>query len=274
MNRSKCPECGFVGWADAAACKRCGATMSPSTVEVAAAAAPNPTVPYPSYNVYSQSQLKTGLATASLIIGILNFLFFGMFLIPIVVGIVISVVALKKINRSPHEYGGKSLAIGGLVTNIVSVVVLVPIMMVAAIAIPNLLAARRAANEGAAIYALRNILKAEVTYQAKKGYGSYGTLADLQNELLISPELASGTQYGYRFKVETGKEEGGWSGFAVPAVYGSSGVRSFYVDETGVLRGEDSHGLDASKFAPPLNSNRDYPDSRSLGRRSANNSDD
>lgn len=273
MNRSKCPECGFVGWADAEVCKRCGAPMSPSTV----APPPPPqnlTAPYPSYNAYPQAQLKTGLATASLIIGILNFLFFGMFVIPIIVGIVISVIALKKINGSPYEYGGKSLAVGGLVTNIVSVVILVPIMMVAAIAIPNILAARRAANEGAAIYSLRNILKAEATYQAKKGNGTYGTLADLQRESLISPELASGSEYGYRFKVETGKEEGGWAAFAVPAEYGSSGVRSFVVDQTGVLRGEDSHGLEASKFAPPVSSSRDYPDSRSSGPRASNSSDD
>src|SRR5215468_10502848 len=155
MNRSKCTECGFVGWAYAEACKKCGAAFSPSVVEAgapapnfsvayptAAAPAPNPAVPYPSFNAYSPAQLKTGLATASLIIGILNFLFLGMFVIPIVVGIVISVVALNKIKRSPNEYGGKSLAIGGLVTNIVSVVILVPIMLVAAIAIPNFLAAR------------------------------------------------------------------------------------------------------------------------------------
>src|SRR6185436_7816783 len=108
------------------------------------------TASYPGYNV-PPAELKTGLAITSLVLGIANFLLLGIFLLPTVVGIVVSVVALNKIKRQPNEYGGKSLAVGGLVTNIVSVVVLVPVMVIAAIAIPNLLAARRAANESAAI---------------------------------------------------------------------------------------------------------------------------
>src|SRR5215831_5260898 len=293
MNRSKCPECGFVGWADAEACKKCGAAISPSVVEApapapapnfavayptAAAPAPNVAVPYPGYDAYPPAQLKTGLATASLIIGILNFLFFGMFVIPIIVGIVISVVALNKIKHSPNEYGGKSLAIGGLVTNIVSVVILVPILLVAAMAIPNFLAARAAANEAAAMYSLRQIHEAEVTYHSKTHNRYYGTANDLQSDSLIPPELASGTKSGYRFKIEVIKDgDGGSAGFAataVPTVYQSSGRRSFFIDETGVLRAEDSHGLEASRFAPPVNFNRDYPDTRSLGRRKSKNPDD
>jgi len=287
MNRSKCPECGFVGWAGAEACKKCGAAISPPVVEAAAPAAnlgvsyptaaapmPNP-LPYPGYNLYPQAQLKTGLATASLVIGILNFLVLGMFVIPIAVGIVISVVALNKIKHSPNEYGGKSLAIGGLVTNIVSVVILVPIMLVAAIAIPNFLAARRAANEAAAMYSLRQIQNAEITYHSKKGNRSYGTLSDLQSESLIPPELASGTKSGYRFKVEAIKDSvdgsAEFAATAVPTEYQSSGRRSFFIDESGVLRAEDSHGLEASRFSPPVNFNRDYP---SLGRRTSRNPND
>lgn len=281
MNRSKCPECGFVGWPGAETCKKCGAALSPSIVPPPApapnmafaypnAAAPMPSVAmaYPGYNAYPPAQLKTGLATASLVIGILNFLFFGMFVIPIVVGIVISVVALNKIKQNPHEYGGKSVAIGGLVTNIVSVVVLVPIMMIAAIAIPNLLAARMAANEGAAMSSLRRIHAAEETYYSTVGNRSFGTLTDLQSQSLISPELASGTKWGYRFKVEVTKN--GFAATAVPTEYKSSGRRSFLIDESGILRAEDSHGLEASKFAPPVN----YQDPRSLGRRNPRSSDD
>jgi type II secretory pathway pseudopilin PulG len=244
----------------------------------AAAPMPNVALPYPTYNVYQPAQLKTGLATASLVIGILNFLFFGMFLIPIIVGIVISVVALNRIKRSPHEYGGRSLAIGGLVTNIVSVVVLVPIMLIAAIAIPNLFASVRAANEGSAISSLRTIHEAEVTYQRSTGNLSYGNLSDLKSLSLISPELSSGAKHGYRFTVEWVTDRGdgrpGYSARAVPITYRSSGIRSFFIDETGVLRGEDSHGLEASKFAPPISFNRDYSDSRSSGRRTSQNAGD
>jgi type II secretory pathway pseudopilin PulG len=281
MNRSKCPECGFVGWANAESCKKCGAAISPSMLQAAAPAPamafaypnaavpmPNVAVPNPTYNVYPPAQLKTGLATASLVIGILNFLFLGIFVIPIVVGIVISIVALNKIKQSPQEYGGKSVAIGGLVTNIVSAVIVVPIMlMIAAIAIPNLRASIMAANEGAAISSLRRIHAAEQTYYSTVGDRSYGTLTDLQSQSLIPPELASGTKWGYRFKVEVSKN--GFAATAVPTDYKSSGRRSFFVDETGILRAEDSHGLEASRFAPPVNS-----DPRSFGRRTSRDPDD
>src|SRR5215471_18472632 len=287
MNRSKCPECGFVGWADAEACKKCGAAISPSVVEApapapapnfavayptAAAPAPNVAVPYPGYDAYPNAQLKTGLATAALIIGILNFLFFGMFVIPIIVGIVISVVALNKIKHNPYEYGGRSLAIGGLVTNIVSISI---ILLIAAIAIPNILAARRAAFQAVAVNSLREIHTAEERYQMRKGKGHYGTLAELQSESLITPEMAGGIHWGYRFKIEVGKDgSDGWEGFATPTEYGSTGVRSFFIDETGILRGEDIHGLDASRFSPPVNSNQDYPQLSSQGRRASRNADD
>jgi type II secretory pathway pseudopilin PulG len=249
--------------------------MCPSPVAVAPPSDQHPTGAYSSYNIPPVAQLKTGLATASLVIGILNFLFLGMFVIPIIVGIIISVVALNKIKRSPYEYGGKSLAVGGLVTNIVSVVILVPIILIAAIAIPNLLASRRAAYEISAASSLSQIHTAEVAYQMRKGKGHYGTLAELQSESLIVQELAGGTRRGYRFKVEVGKDgDDGWAGFAVPTEYGSTGVRSFFIDETGVLRGEDSHGLDASRFAPPVNFNRDYQEPRPQGRRASRSADD
>ena len=99
MNRSKCPACGFVGWAGAEACKKCGAAISSPIVGAApipnlavaypAAAVPvRDAMPYPGYNLYPQAQLKTGLATASLVIGILNFLVMGMFVLPIGGGMV------------------------------------------------------------------------------------------------------------------------------------------------------------------------------------------
>ena len=212
---------------------------------------------YSNYNATPPAQLKTGLAVTSLVIGIANFLLLGIFLLPTVVGIVVSVVALNKIKRYPHEYGGQGLAIGGLVTNIVSVVVLIPIMVIAAISIPNLLASRRAANESGAIRSLRVLHQAEQTYQATKGQGNYGTLSDLHSESLISADMARDVRSGYRFKVEVFKAGIGspaaFAVMAVPTEYGSTGRRSFFVDETGVIRGEDNHGLEASKATPPVN---------------------
>ena len=52
-------------------------------------------------------------------------------------------------------------------------IVVVIIGIIAAIAIPNLLAARRSANEGSAISSLRTYHGAQMTYQATTGAGQY-----------------------------------------------------------------------------------------------------
>jgi len=52
-------------------------------------------------------------------------------------------------------------------------IVVVIIGIIAAIAIPNLLAARRSANEGSAVSAMRNIHSAQVTFSATKGAGRF-----------------------------------------------------------------------------------------------------
>ncbi|HNU07997.1 MAG TPA: prepilin-type N-terminal cleavage/methylation domain-containing protein, partial [Pyrinomonadaceae bacterium] len=50
-------------------------------------------------------------------------------------------------------------------------IVVVIIGIIAAIAIPNLLAARRAANEGSAVSSMRTVHGAEMTYQSTTGAG-------------------------------------------------------------------------------------------------------
>ncbi len=52
-------------------------------------------------------------------------------------------------------------------------IVVVIIGIIAAIAIPNLLAARRSANEGSAVSAIRNLHSAQITFQATQGNGSF-----------------------------------------------------------------------------------------------------
>ena len=89
---------------------------------------------------------------------------------------------------------------------------------------------------------------------------------------MIAADLASGTRHGYRFKVEVVKDTGeGLPGFiavAVPTDYGSTGKRSFFVDETGVIRAADSQGMEATRHDPPVNFERDHPSNRSASRRS------
>src|SRR5205085_6269413 len=86
-------------------------------------------------------------------------------------------------------------------------IVVVIIGIIAAIAIPNLLAARRSANEGSAISSLRTLHGAQMTYASTYGNGNYagattfGTtgLAALNTPGLIDNVLGSGTKSGYSF---------------------------------------------------------------------------
>lgn len=247
MNSVKCAQCGFLGWSDVDFCRKCGAPLASS----------DHTYTYNPQGAYGGShggELKKGLAIFSLVIGILNLFTLGLLGVGAILGIVLAVVALGKIKRYPQEYGGKQIATAGLVTSILSIVIIVPVGIIAAIAIPNLLASRRAANEGSAMASMRKISNAEATFQAT--HDTYGTLEQLAEAGLIDGDLASGQRHGYKFKI-TIIPAGlsypmGFEGVGVPLKYGSSGRRSFLIDETGVIRVTDNRGGDPTRSDPPL----------------------
>lgn len=84
-------------------------------------------------------------------------------------------------------------------------IVVVIIGIIAAIAIPNLLAARRSANEGSASSALRTLHGANATYQATTGNGNYApSIAGLGAVNLVDSVLAAGEKSGYSFTSATG----------------------------------------------------------------------
>ena len=88
-------------------------------------------------------------------------------------------------------------------------IVVVILGIIVAIAIPNLMAARRTANEGTAISALRTLHGAQMLYQTSAGTGNYaGTVSStgdtvgltaLTSMRLIDSVLGSGTKSGYNF---------------------------------------------------------------------------
>jgi type IV pilus assembly protein PilA len=233
----------------------------------------SPGIPYPGSQPVAYgyapppAKLRQGFAISSLIIGCIAILTcIGAIASP--VGLVLGVVAIVKTNRRPGEYGGKGLAIAGTSVNAFALFVVIPMM--AAITIPNLLAARMAANEASAIGTMRSIATAEATFQSTKGKGSqFGTLKELIDSGLLA-EIGGaeiGTELkksGYRFEVRT-REYGSATGvickfdlFATPESYGSSGKRSFYTCEDYVMRGADKSGREATASDLPLDSPFDY----------------
>ena len=125
-------------------------------------------------------------------------------------------------------------------------IVVAIIGIIAAIAIPNLLASRRAANEGSAQSSLRTIHSSQGTYQATIGSGNYGTLAQLGAQNLIDPVLTTGGKSGYNFAVTptdlvVGTSPATFYATAVPQVtagVGQSGTRRFGVSTDGVMHGD------------------------------------
>lgn len=130
-----------------------------------------------------------------------------------------------------HEARGFSL--------IELLIVVAIILIVAAIAIPNLLKARQAANESSAVTSVRSISTAQALYQINYPHIGYGTLVQLSgaepclptysNACLIDNSLASGVKNGYNFTVVlTGSmPASNYLVVAVPQVVGSTGQRSF-----------------------------------------------
>ena len=126
-------------------------------------------------------------------------------------------------------------------------IVVAIIGIIAAIAIPNLLASRRAANEGSAQSSLRTIHSSQATYQATSGNGAYAAnLGALSGVNLIDTVLSSGTKSGYDFEIV---EQGGvgatavFGAYAFPDISGGvsqTGTRRLGITEVGVMYGDNT----------------------------------
>jgi type IV pilus assembly protein PilA len=138
-------------------------------------------------------------------------------------------------------------------------IVVAIIGIIAAIAIPNLLASRRAANEGSAQSSLRTIHSSEATYQATSGNGAFGTLANLDAVDLVDPVLGTGVKSGYNFTIPAGDMVAPAVGVQaqfmaqtdpqVDSGVSQTGTRHFCIAEDGVMRGVPGTSAVANRAA-------------------------
>jgi type IV pilus assembly protein PilA len=148
-------------------------------------------------------------------------------------------------------------------------IVVAIILVIAAIAIPNLMRSRMSANEASAVAALRTIITSEIIYSSTYTVGFSADLLSLSDggaptnctgsavpsassACLVDSSLASGTKSGYVFTYGAGGGSGVNSTFAVNAdpANAGSGQRHFYTDDTDILRVNISAAASASD--PPL----------------------
>ncbi len=145
-------------------------------------------------------------------------------------------------------------------------IVVAIILIIAAIAIPNLLRSRMAANEASAVGSLRTINTAEVTFSTTYptiGFAALGALggtapcttatstgACLIDDVLSNTKVKSG--YNFAIANLTGTPVVvTYDATAVPTVVGQSGQRGFFTDQSGVIR-YTSDGSAPTNASPAL----------------------
>lgn len=114
--------------------------------------------------------------------------------------------------------------------------------------------ASTAQNERLVITSLRKLHAAQMTYAAISSNGDYGLFSSLREENLIDDALASANKYGYVYQMfvtpRVGTTPSSYYAVARPSNYRKSGVKSFYIDQTGELRGADRNGAWATATDP------------------------
>lgn len=189
----------------------------------------------------------SGKALVSLICGLLFFIPF-LFIVAIVFGH----LALSDIRKSAGRLKGQGMAIAGLILGYLWIAGIPIFLIIAAIAIPNLLRARIAANESAAVASVRTLEAAEVTYSTlhpSQGYTC--SLSDLAEANAIRGPLATGQKTGYAFELagcSPGPDGGAnvkYQVLAYPLRVNQSGVRAFCSDESAVIKADSSGSAQA-----------------------------
>jgi prepilin-type N-terminal cleavage/methylation domain-containing protein len=131
-------------------------------------------------------------------------------------------------------------------------IVVAIILIIAAIAIPNFMRARMAANEAAAVAACKKITTAEVTYYTTYGRGYSNQLSELgppaaggrvgpASAELLDEVVVSGSKHGYVFTYAAIDTNGdgineAFTLNADPQSQGKTGDRHFFIDQSGVVR--------------------------------------
>jgi hypothetical protein len=239
MTMKNCPNCAQPLEDDVTICTRCNANLA--------------------LGVASGPPQTSGMAIGSMVCGFLSLLWPAA-----VAAIILGHISRSQIKKSGGHLTGSGMALTGLIFGYLGVS-LIPILIIAAIAIPNLLRARIAANEASSVGSLRTLNTAAYYYQDK--YGQFppalaalapppaGTAVGPMNADLIDSVLGSGRKSGYLFHYAAVDSDGdgtfdGYEIYADPVTAGTTGQRHFFTDQTGVIRMESDKP--ASGESPPI----------------------
>ncbi len=139
-------------------------------------------------------------------------------------------------------------------------IVIAIILIILSIALPQMGKSRRHAQEMAAVATIKTISAMEQQYYTEFGHyattlsqlgppASAGAAEGPEAAGLIPSNLASGSTGGYNYTVT--QTPTGYGVSAVPKAFGSTGARTFYSDDSGVIR-ENRTQDPATATSPPI----------------------
>lgn len=172
-----------------------------------------------------QKKKTLGMAIASLVFGCLViFPFLGILFG--LTALILGIIALVKISNNKDTLQGGGFAIAGIVLGGIGVIIIPIIALLAAIAIPNVLRARIAANEALAESSVRSIVMSIENY-ALKNNGKYpADESELKGADFSYPaDYNNKTIQGYIYSLDLGPN--GYKVTAEPAECGSTGKKIF-----------------------------------------------
>ena len=116
-------------------------------------------------------------------------------------------------------------------------IVVAIILIIAAIAIPNLVQSKMAANEASAVGSIRTITTSEITYASINPSTGYTTLANLGSAGMIDTTLAGGTKSGFTFTAAAnGTTTTQFLATAGPVTPGTTGTNYYCSSESAVIK--------------------------------------
>jgi hypothetical protein len=183
-------------------------------------------------DIDQQRQTHKGLAVTSLVLGIISIPTLGLLGVGAITAIVLGSIALNRIKKEPATHGGKGMAIAGIITSAVSLLLTAVFGIFAAIAVPSVLENIRHARESVTLNSLRAIHNNEMQFNAVNS--RFTTLEELGEAGFLDKKYVSGIAVnGYVYSSSEVSEKT----YCVHAVRTAPAVasRDFVVCESGII---------------------------------------
>jgi hypothetical protein len=185
-------------------------------------------------NIQPQPQIRKGWAIASLVLGVISIPTLGLLVAGAITAIAFGVIALGRIKKEPAAYGGKGMAIAGIITGAASLLPIAIFTLLTPVATPIWVKRLRNDRETQAIQNLKIIHDGQASFYLTKQ--RFGALKELGEAGYLRPNYVNGGAVGGYIYVSA--PEVGQDKYCVQAYRESSSIASkdFNIGQDGVIR--------------------------------------